>query len=148
MTDSASVAVRPGVDSPVDKVWKDCPIRARLVARARERGVSLAALSAALRRNPAYVHQFVYRGSPEVLAEGDRRVIAAALMLPESELGGPARAVPVMDAHSFAEEFARELWESGKEGRSWENAPAYWRDAYRRQGALAAGILRRRGLLV
>jgi hypothetical protein len=46
---------------------------------------------------------------------------------------------------AFAEEFARELWEAA--GESWDDAPEYRPDAYRRRGRLAAEILRRRGLL-
>lgn len=54
-----------------------------------ERGISLSALSAAIRRNPAYLHQFVHRGSPRRLAESDRRTLAAMLGLDEQALGGP-----------------------------------------------------------
>jgi hypothetical protein len=50
------------------------------------------------------------------------------------------------DEETFVEEFARELWESSDD-RSWDEAGDYWRDAYRKQGRLAADILRRRGLL-
>lgn len=63
--------------------------RARLRRAAAERGFSLAALSAAIRRNEAYVHQFVTRGSPRALAEADRRVLASMLGLSEEALGGP-----------------------------------------------------------
>jgi len=64
-------------------------VRARLVERAEQYGLSLASLSATIRRNPAYLQQFVARGTPRRLAERDRAVLAAALDLPESALGGP-----------------------------------------------------------
>lgn len=64
-------------------------IRRTLATAAAERGHSLAALSAAIRRNAAYLHQFVTRGSPRMLAERDRQVLAAMLDLPESALGAP-----------------------------------------------------------
>lgn len=63
--------------------------RERLARAAAARGLSLAALSAAIRRNPTYVQQYVARGSPRMLAESDRRTLAAMLDLPEQALGGP-----------------------------------------------------------
>ena len=64
--------------------------RAALLALADARGHSLAALSAMLRRNPAYLQQFVARGSPRVLAERDRRLLADVLGVEDSALGGEA----------------------------------------------------------
>jgi phage repressor protein C with HTH and peptisase S24 domain len=55
---------------------------------AGDRGLSLASLSAMLRRNPAYLHQFVTRGSPRALAERDRRLLADVLGVDETVLGG------------------------------------------------------------
>ncbi len=43
-----------------------------------------------LRRNPAYLQQFVTRGSPRRLAERDRRLLADVLGVDESALGGEA----------------------------------------------------------
>ena len=63
--------------------------RERLARAAAARGLSLAALSAAIRRNPAYVHQYVTRGSPRALTESDRRTLAAMLGVSEQALGGP-----------------------------------------------------------
>jgi len=60
-----------------------------LAEAAAERGLSLASLSVAIRRNPAYLQQFVTRGTPRRLAERDRQVLAAMLDLPESALGAP-----------------------------------------------------------
>ncbi len=61
--------------------------RSRLVELAAERGVSLAALSALLERNASYLQQFVRKGSPRKLEEGDRRTLARFFGVEESELG-------------------------------------------------------------
>ncbi|MEG3179375.1 S24 family peptidase [Sphingomonas sp. LT1P40] len=63
--------------------------RAALAVAAEGRGVSLAALSRLLGRNAAYLQQFVARGSPRFLAEGDRRKLARYLGLSDAALGGP-----------------------------------------------------------
>ena len=80
--------------------------RAALVALAQARGFSLAALSAMLRRNPAYLQQFVSRGTPRVLAERDRRLLADVLGVAEAALGGEIRAesfrVPRLDIAASA----------------------------------------------
>jgi hypothetical protein len=68
--------------------------RIALVALARARGHSLAALSALLGRNAAYLQQFVARGTPRLLAERDRRLLAAVLGVDDVALGGePAPAL-------------------------------------------------------
>ena len=64
--------------------------RAALAALAATRGDSLAALSAMLGRNAAYLQQYVKRGSPRRLAEDDRRALAQYLGVAESVLGGDA----------------------------------------------------------
>lgn len=64
-------------------------VRANLERFIRERELTATALSVAIRRNKAYIHQFITRGSPAKLDEEDRRVIAAMLDVPEAELGGP-----------------------------------------------------------
>jgi hypothetical protein len=63
--------------------------RARLLAVAEERGVSLAALSALIGRNTTYLQQFVRKGSPRRLEERDRRTLAEFLGVAEDELGAP-----------------------------------------------------------
>lgn len=67
------------------------PARARLVALAAERGVSLSALSGLLGRNAAYLQQFVRKGSPRKLEENDRRTLAEFFGVEEAELGAPPR---------------------------------------------------------
>ncbi|MBU6267227.1 MAG: S24 family peptidase [Sphingomonadales bacterium] len=62
--------------------------RARLVALAAARKVGLAALSTMLGRNAAYLQQFVRKGSPRKLEEGDRRTLARYFGVAEAELGG------------------------------------------------------------
>lgn len=66
----------------------------RLIELAATRGVSLAALSAMIGRNAAYLQQFASRGSPRVLAEGDRRTLAAFFGVDEAVLGGPPAPPP------------------------------------------------------
>lgn len=63
--------------------------RVRLQQLTRQRGVSLAQLSALIGRNPSYLQQFVGRGSPRKLEEGDRRTLAEFFGVAEAELGGP-----------------------------------------------------------
>lgn len=60
-----------------------------------ERGESYAALSRMLRRNDAYLQQFVTRGTPKRLAERDRALLAAYFGVDEAALGGPATMSPV-----------------------------------------------------
>lgn len=62
--------------------------RARLLALAAERGASLAALSALIGRNSTYLQQFVRKGSPRKLEEGDRRRLAEFFGVDERELAG------------------------------------------------------------
>src|SRR4029078_2202560 len=60
-----------------------------------ERGEDFAGLSRMLGRNPAYIQQFVRRGVPRKLGEGERRKLARYFAIPESLLGGPADDEPV-----------------------------------------------------
>lgn len=71
--------------------------RSALDALVVARGESYAALSRMLRRNDAYLQQYVKRGTPRVLAEADRKLLAGYFRVDESVLGGPAgaRAMPV-----------------------------------------------------
>lgn len=67
--------------------------RAALAAIVAARGESLAALSRMIGRNDAYLQQFVTRGSPRVLAEEDRGLLASYLGVAETMLGAPAARV-------------------------------------------------------
>ena len=49
-----------------------------------------------LGRNDAYLQQFVHRGSPRMLAEGDRRQLAEFFGVPETRLGGVVEAGPML----------------------------------------------------
>ncbi len=64
----------------------------RLVA---ERGDNYADLSRLIGRNPAYIQQFIKRGTPRKLDEADRRILARYFGVGEQVLGGvPDRALP------------------------------------------------------
>lgn len=67
--------------------------RTRLQDAARERGSSLAELSRLLGRNPAYLQQYVARGSPRHLDEPDVRKIAEFLGIDARQIG--TRPIPV-----------------------------------------------------
>ena len=58
-----------------------------LLDLADKRGVSLAALSAMIGRNAAYLQQFIRKNSPRRLAEADRRMLARFFGVDESLLG-------------------------------------------------------------
>jgi len=53
-----------------------------------ERGEDFAGLSRMLGRNPAYIQQFIKRGTPRRLAEEDRRLLARYFGVSEEILGG------------------------------------------------------------
>lgn len=72
--------------------------RARLLELASAQGISLAALSVLIGRNPTYLQQFVRKGSPRKLEETDRRTLARFFGVDEAELGAPSEeksSVPV-----------------------------------------------------
>jgi phage repressor protein C with HTH and peptisase S24 domain len=67
--------------------------RAELERLIRDRHEDYAGLSRLLGRNPAYVQQYVKRGTPKRLAEADRRLLARYFGVDETRLGGlPAAA--------------------------------------------------------
>jgi hypothetical protein len=68
--------------------------RAALERLIRERGEDYAGLSRLLGRNPAYVQQYIRRGSPRRLAEDDRRLLARYFGVDEALLGGPEARLP------------------------------------------------------
>jgi hypothetical protein len=63
--------------------------RANLDRLIRERGETYGSVSKLIGRNPAYVQQFVKRGSPRKLDEGDRRLLARYFGVDERLLGAP-----------------------------------------------------------
>lgn len=80
------------------------PDRQRLLDLARERGTSLSRLSELLGRNPAYLQQFIKRGTPRKLEEGDRRTLARFFGIDETELsGGGEREISYSDRSGRAE---------------------------------------------
>ncbi|UKK85964.1 peptidase S24 [Sphingopyxis sp. BSN-002] len=81
----------------------DSDPRAALDRLLAEKGIDYAQLSARIGRNPAYIQQYIKRGSPRRLAEEDRARIAAYLGVSESLLGGPARRVAATPPASRAQ---------------------------------------------
>jgi hypothetical protein len=63
--------------------------RATLDRLIRERGENYGAISKLLGRNPAYIQQFVKRGSPRKLDETDRKLLARYFGVDEVLLGAP-----------------------------------------------------------
>jgi phage repressor protein C with HTH and peptisase S24 domain len=55
----------------------------------KERGEDYAGLSRLIGKNPAYIQQFIKRGTPRKLDEDDRRTIARYLGVSEQLLGAP-----------------------------------------------------------
>jgi phage repressor protein C with HTH and peptisase S24 domain len=56
-----------------------------------QKGEDYAGLSRLLGRNPAYIQQYMKRGSPKRLGEEDRRLLARYFGVDEEELGGPSQ---------------------------------------------------------
>jgi hypothetical protein len=63
--------------------------RAILDRLIRERGDNYGAVSKLIGRNPAYIQQFVKRGSPRKLDEADRKLLARYFGVEERLLGAP-----------------------------------------------------------
>lgn len=85
-------------------------------------GASMAALSRMLRRNPAWLQQYLRRGTPRLLPEADRGRLARFFGVDEAVLGGAAAAlvgVPRLDVAA-----------SAGPGRSVDDAPALRRTCY------------------
>jgi hypothetical protein len=64
--------------------------RESLARLLKERGEDFAGLSRLIGKNPAYIQQFIKRGTPRKLDEDDRRTIARYLGVSEALLGGPS----------------------------------------------------------
>ncbi|HYI38752.1 MAG TPA: S24 family peptidase [Allosphingosinicella sp.] len=56
----------------------------------KEKGEDFAGLSRLIGKNPAYIQQFIKRGTPRKLDEDDRRTIARYLGVSEALLGAPS----------------------------------------------------------
>jgi phage repressor protein C with HTH and peptisase S24 domain len=63
--------------------------RATLERLIQERGDTYGAISKLIGRNPAYIQQFVKRGTPRKLDEADRRLLARYFGVDERLLGAP-----------------------------------------------------------
>jgi phage repressor protein C with HTH and peptisase S24 domain len=61
-------------------------VRKLILGRSQDLNLSLAELSAKLGRNPAYLQQFITRGSPRRLNEDDRKALASLLEVSEDNL--------------------------------------------------------------
>lgn len=72
--------------------------RANLDRLIAERGENYGALSRMLGRNPAYIQQYIRRGSPRKLDENDRRMLARYFGVDEAMLGGEDRSAPSVAA--------------------------------------------------
>ena len=63
--------------------------RAALARLIEEQGEDYAVLSRLIGRNPAYIQQYIKRGTPRRLAEEDRRLLARYFGVADGVLGGP-----------------------------------------------------------
>ena len=84
-------------------------VREELDRLIRQRHVGYSAVSRLLNRNPAYIQQFIKRGSPRKLDDEDRRILARFFGVDEQLLGGPPPPVrdglveiPVLDVDASA----------------------------------------------
>jgi phage repressor protein C with HTH and peptisase S24 domain len=66
---------------------ENAEIRRRLLELAEERGASLSSLSRMIGKNTTYLQQFIRKGSPKKLEEGDRGMLARFFGVDESEFG-------------------------------------------------------------
>lgn len=64
------------------------PIRSFVVDRMNERGLTLIGVSKMIGRNPSYIHQFLFKGSPRELPELNRLRLADVLEVNEAKLRG------------------------------------------------------------
>ncbi|QIG81097.1 S24 family peptidase [Stakelama tenebrarum] len=80
--------------------------RAAIAALMAEHGESHASMSRLLGRNPAYFQQYMRRGSPRLLPERDRALLARYFGVAEETLGGPAAVgmtpIPRLDVDAAA----------------------------------------------
>lgn len=77
--------------------------RAVLDQLVQSRGEDYSALSRLVGRNPAYIQQFIKRGSPRRLGERERAILAGYFRVDEAALGAPQRvATPKVGAGLLA----------------------------------------------
>jgi hypothetical protein len=107
--------------------------RAALEALMAEHDASFAELSRVIGRNPAYLQQYVRRGSPRALAERDRALLARYFGVPEARLGG-------REAEGLVEIARLDVGASAGPGRLADD------EAQRRPGALSPALLRELGV--
>ena len=74
--------------------------REALARLLKERGEDFAGLSRLIGKNPAYIQQFIKRGTPKKLDPDDVRILAQFFDVSEAELGG--RASDPIDAKGAA----------------------------------------------
>ena len=74
----------------VNKI-KHTHVRKTLDDLIRQSGEDYTAISLMLKRNKAYIQQFIKRGSPRTLAETDRKMLAAHFGVSETTLGAPQK---------------------------------------------------------
>jgi hypothetical protein len=67
------------------------PVRETLAALIAAAGEDYKSLSRLIGRNAAYIHQFLFRGTPRRLGERERALLADYFGVDEARLGGPAR---------------------------------------------------------
>jgi phage repressor protein C with HTH and peptisase S24 domain len=74
--------------------------RANLERLCADRGEDFASLSRLIGRNPAYIQQFIRRGTPRRLGEQERRVLARYFGVSETMLGG-SESLPAVTGESL-----------------------------------------------
>jgi phage repressor protein C with HTH and peptisase S24 domain len=67
------------------------PARATLAALIIAAGEDYKSLSRLIGRNAAYIHQYLFRGTPRRLGERERALLSEYFGVDEQKLGGPAR---------------------------------------------------------
>src|SRR3546814_18451656 len=76
-------------------------VRSRLDALISAKGEDYSSISRLIGRNAAYIQQFIKRGIPRRLSEGDRKRIARYFGVAEEELGGHAEQEDESLAYGF-----------------------------------------------
>jgi hypothetical protein len=101
-------------------------VRKRILRALSERDMDMKALSLAMGRNDAYMHQFFNRGIPAELKERDRKKVADLLGISESEIGGPITADTVPEHYRSVPEYGVHASAGGGAVVSNENVVSNW----------------------